>query len=699
MRWFLNFVANNLIAVFVIAVIALIVVPLPTPLLDLMFIFSISASVIILLMTMYIRGPLEFSIFPSVLLVTTLLRIALNISSTRLILTNNGQAGQVIKTFGEFVLRGNIVVGLVIFTIIVIVQYLVITKGAERIAEVAARFTLDAMPGKQMAIDADLNSGLINETEARGRREKIQRESDFYGAMDGATKLVKGDAIASIIIAVINLVGGIIIGMVQGGGTFGEVVQIYSIATVGDGLVSQIPALVISIATAMVVTRAASEGNLNVEAGKQFLSQPTSLLIAGGVLICFCFVPGMPKPQLIALAAVYIFFGVRLLREQTLLAPALAGVGADGRQEVSETEFYRNIDNIYSILPVETIEMEFGYSLIPLVEEKSGGFIDRVVLFRRQFALDMGMVVPAVRLRDNGQLNPNQYVIKLKGEEVARGEILVDYYLALDPGNLEQEVDGIETIEPAYGIPSRWITPDKRELAEIYGYTVIDALSVMVTHLSEVIKAHAAELFSRQDLLSLLDNVRQYNAPLVDEVTPALLSYGNLQKLLSNLLREGIPIRDVETILETVADYAGSVRDVDLLTEYARQRLKRTITRRYAEHGLIRVLTLDAEIENMIIAGVKQSEHSTYLSIPPESIQDVVHSLMEHMNRLKDIITTPIVVTSPGVRMYFHRITEQFCPSVAVLSFNEIDSSVRIQSVGVLTLGAAARQGQTAERR
>ncbi|MDR1603240.1 MAG: flagellar biosynthesis protein FlhA [Gracilibacteraceae bacterium] len=685
MRAFLRFVSGNVIAVFVIAIIALIIVPLPTPLLDLMFIFSISVSIIILLITMYIRGPLEFSIFPSVLLITTLLRIALNISSTRLILSNGGQAGQVIKTFGEFVLRGNIVVGLVIFTIIVIVQYLVITKGAERIAEVAARFTLDAMPGKQMAIDADLNSGLINETEARGRREKIQRESDFYGAMDGATKLVKGDAIASIIIAIINLVGGIVIGMVQGGGTFAEVVQIYSIATVGDGLVSQIPALIISIATAMVVTRAASEGNLNMEAGRQFLSQPTALMIAGGVLLCFCLVPGMPKLQLIALAGLYLFFSVRLFRDQARLQPALAGPG-DARPEMSETDFYRNIDNIYSVLPVETIEMEFGYSLIPLVEEKTGGFIDRVVLFRRQFALDMGMVVPAVRLRDNGQLNPNQYVIKLKGEEVAKGEILVDYYLALDPGNLEQEVDGIETIEPAYGIPSRWITPDKRELAEIYGYTVIDALSVMVTHLSEVIKAHAAELFSRQDLLSLLDNVRQYNAPIVDEVVPALLSQGNLQKVLGNLLREGIPIRDVETILEAVADYAATVRDVDLLTEYARQRLKRTITRRYAEHGLIRVLTLDADIENQIIAGVKQSEHSTYLSLPPENIQGIVHNLMEHMNRLKDLISTPIVVTSPGVRMYFHRITEQFCPSVVVLSFNEIDSSVQIQSVGAVTL-------------
>jgi flagellar biosynthesis protein FlhA len=685
MRNIIRLVSENAIAVFVIMIIALIVVPLPTPLLDLMFIFSISISIIILLMTMYMNGPLEFSIFPSVLLITTLLRISLNISSTRLILSNSGQAGAVIKTFGEFVLRGNIVVGLVIFVIIVIVQYLVITKGAERIAEVAARFTLDAMPGKQMAIDADLNSGLINESDARERRSKIQRESDFFGAMDGATKLVKGDAIASIIIAIINLVGGILIGMVQGGGTLGEVVQIYSIATVGDGLVSQIPALIISIATAMIVTRAAAAGSLSMEAGKQFLSQPVSLIIAGSVLVFFCFVPGMPKPQLIFLAALYLFFGVKLYREEHA-APILATAGEAARAAPSETDFYRNIDNIYSILPVETIEMEFGYSLIPLVEEKSGGFIDRVVLFRRQFALDMGMVVPAVRLRDNGQLNPNQYVVKMKGEEVARGEILVDYYLALDPGGLELEIEGIDTIEPAYGIPSKWITQDKRELAEIYGYTVIDSLSVMVTHLSEVIRSHACELFSRQDLLSILDNVKQYNSPLVEEVAPTLISYSNLQKILSNLLREGIPIRDMESILETVSDYAGGVRDVDLLTEYVRQKLKRTITRRFAENGQIRVLTLEADIENLIISGVKQSEHATYLSIPPDSIQKIVHNLMEQMNQIKDLVNAPIVVTSPGIRLYFRRITEQFCPSVVVLSFNEIDNTVQIQSIGTIAM-------------
>lgn len=690
MKKLLAYISDNLIAVLVISIVALIIVPLPTFILDLMFLLNITVSLIILLITMYIKGPLEFSIFPSVLLITTLLRISLNISSTRLILGNGGQAGAVIKTFGEFVLQGNIVVGFVIFIIIVIVQFLVITKGAERIAEVAARFTLDAMPGKQMAIDADLNAGLITEQDARLRRSNIQRESDFYGAMDGATKLVKGDAISSIIITLINLIGGIIIGLVQGGNTFGEVLSIYSIATVGDGLVSQIPALLISIATGMVVTRAASENNLNFDATKQFFSQPVTLMIAGFVLLFFILIPGMPVPQLLILSSLLLFSGYRILREQSKLelVPETGELSSEEEPaEVSETDFYRNIDNIYSILPIEPIEMEFGYSLIPLVDEASGGnFIDRVVMFRRQFALEMGMVVPSVRLRDNGLLNPNQYVIKLKGEEIARGEILVDYFLALDPGELDTEIDGIDTIEPAYGIPSKWITADKKELAEIYGYTVIDSLSVMLTHLSELIKNNAHELFGRQDLTALLDNLKQYNAAIVEEVVPQIISLSNLQKLLCNLLQEHIPIRDMESIMETISEYGPTVRDVDLLGEYVRQKLKRTITRKFAENGEIRVILLDAEIENMIVNSIKQNEHSTYLSIAPDVIQQMVGSLEGQLEKVKNVVNIPIVLTSPVVRMYFRRIIEQFLPNVIVLSFNEIDNMVRIQSVGNITL-------------
>lgn len=686
----LGFISNNIVAVFVVMIIGLIIVPLPTFFLDFMFLVNISISLIILLITMYIKGPLEFSIFPSLLLVTTLLRVSLNISSTRWILSNGGHAGAVIETFGTFVLQGNIVVGFVIFIIIVLVQFLVITKGAERVAEVAARFTLDAMPGKQMAIDADLSAGVITEAQARERRENIQREADFYGAMDGATKLVKGDAIASIIITMINFVGGMIIGMVMDGGSFGDVLQIYSIATVGDGLVSQIPALLISIATGMIVTRAASQDSLSMDVTGQFLNQPTALIIAGAVMLIFCFIPGMPKFQLLVLSAFFLFFGYRLIRMQNHAAVVGAGSEVDENMaptEVSETDFYRNIDNIYSLLPVEPIEMEFGYSLIPLVDEGSGGsFIDRVVMFRRQFALDMGMVIPSVRLRDNGQLNPNQYVIKFKGEEAARGEVLVDYYLALDPGNVEREIDGIDTIEPAYGIPSKWITEDKKEMAEIYGYTVIDPLSVMLTHLSEVIKAHAHELFSRADLESTLETVKQTNSRLVEEVVPNMISHSNLQKVLCNLLKEAIPIRDMESILETVAEYAPTVRDTDILTEYVRQKLKRTITRKFAENGILQVITLDASIEQMILSSINKNDTSSYLSLDPNIIQDMMTNMMTQIDAIKDTVNIPVILTSPIVRMYFQRVAEQFYPNIAVLSFNEIDNTVQIQAVGNVSL-------------
>ena len=494
---------KNVVVVFVIMIVALIIIPLPPFFLDFMFIMSISISLMILLTTMFIKGPLEFSIFPSMLLITTLLRLSLNISSTRLILSNSGQAGQVIATFGSFVLQGNAVVGFIVFIIIVIVQFIVITKGAERIAEVSARFTLDAMPGKQMAIDADLSSGLINEQEAKERRKNIQRESEFFGAMDGATKLVKGDAIASIIIAFVNLIAGTVIGMVQGGMTFTQVLTVYSIATVGDGLVSQIPALMISTATGMVVTRAASDGNLNEDVKNQFLSQPRVLVIAGMVILLMAFIPGAPILQIGVISLILIGLGISLIRSSTVKKEKeeIKELQDFVAEESNEARYYRNIDNVYNLLGVEPIEMEFGYSLLPLVDEQSGGsFIDRIVIFRKQFAMDMGVVIPTVRLRDNGLINPNQYLIKIKGEEVARGEVLVDYYLALDPGNSTGTIDGIDTIEPAYEIPGKWITENQREMAEVYGYTVIDSLSVIVTHMSEIVKRHIHELVSRQDI-------------------------------------------------------------------------------------------------------------------------------------------------------------------------------------------------------
>ncbi len=682
-------ILNNSITLFIIAVILMIIIPLPPFFLDLMFIINISISIIILLTTMYIKEALEFSVFPSLLLITTLFRLSLNVSSTRLILTNGGDAGAVIATFGNFVLQGNAVVGFIIFLIIVLVQFVVITKGAERVAEVTARFTLDAMPGKQMAIDADLSSGIITEQEAKRRRNNIQREADFYGAMDGATKFVKGDSIMSIIITGINFLGGVIIGMVQGGATFAEVLQTYSIATVGDGLVSQIPALLISTATSMIVTRAASESSLNVDLTNQIKSQPLVLIISGIVILSMAAIPGFPPVQVLVLAAALIFLGIRLLKTQSDYSTKEdepAEKDAEGVQE-SEEEHFRNIDNIYELIQIDPIEMEVGYSLIPLVDESSGGnFIDRVVMFRRQFAQEMGMVIPSVRLRDNGYLNPNEYVIKIKGEEVARGEILVEYYLALDPGSLSGEVDGIETIEPAYGIPSRWITKDKKELAEVYGYTVIDPLSVLITHLSEVIKIHAHELLSRQDLNQLLSNVKKSNESLVEEVVPGIVSHGNLQKILGNLLKEGIPVKDLETILETISDYGTSVKDTEMLTEYVRQSLKRTITHKWSEGGQIRVITLSTDVEKLIINAISKNDRGSYLSIDPELMQKLVSQLIEQINKLKSEINIPIILTSPFVRGYFRKLLDQFYPKAVVLSFNEIDNSVQIQALGNIAI-------------
>ena len=680
---------KNVVVIFVIMIVALIIIPLPPFFLDFMFIMSISISLMILVTTMFIKGPLEFSVFPSLLLITTLLRLALNISSTRLILSNHGQAGQVIATFGSFVLGGNAVVGFIVFVIIVVVQYIVITKGAERIAEVAARFTLDAMPGKQMAIDADLSSGLISEEEAKERRRNIQRESEFFGAMDGATKLVKGDAIASIIIALINLIGGTIIGMVQGGMSFSQVLTVYSIATVGDGLVSQIPALMISTATGMVVTRAASESNLNEDVKKQMLSQPRVLVISGLVILCMCLIPGAPAIQIGILAAILIFLGISLMRSESARKQKeeIAEMQELLAEESSEANYYRNIDNVYNLLGVEPIEMEFGYSLLPLVDEAAGGsFIDRIVIFRKQFALEMGVVIPTVRLRDNGLINPNQYLIKIKGEEVARGEVLVDYYLALDPGTSTGPIEGIDTIEPAYEIPGKWITESEREMAEIYGYTVIDALSVIVTHMSEVIKRHIHELISRQDVNILLQNVAKCNKAIVDDVIPNIISVSDLQKILVNLLKEGIPIRDMESILETIGDHGATIKDTDMLTEYVRQRLRRTITRKYTDGKSIKVISLDQGIENTILSSAKKSEHGTYLALEPQVVQRIIESVSEQIERVKDLIHHPIILTSPIVRIYFKRLIDQFLPNLTVLSFNEIDSNIQIQAIGIIQL-------------
>nr|WP_315024595.1 flagellar biosynthesis protein FlhA [uncultured Aminipila sp.] len=682
---------DHVVALFVLMVVVLLVVPLNPFILDMMFIINITVSLIILLTTMYISEALEFSIFPSLLLITTLFRLSLNISSTRLILTEQGAAGQVIATFGNFVLRGNIVVGVIIFLILVLVQFIVITKGAERVAEVAARFTLDAMPGKQMAIDADLSSGLITEDEARTRRSKIQRESDFYGAMDGATKIVKGDAIMSIIITLINFIAGTIIGVVQSGLPFAQVLNIYSIATIGDGLVSQIPALLISTATGMIVTRSVAEGTLSEDVIKQFTSQPKVLIISGGVMLLLNLIPGAPHTQPTILGIFLIALGFRLLKsraaEEQQLGMAEAEADIYPEEQFDENAYFKDINNIYSLINVEPIEMEFGYSLIPLVDESSGGnLINRIVIFRRQFAQEMGFVVPSVRLRDSAALNANQYVIKLKGEEIARGELLVDYYLALQPPRPAGDIDGIDTIEPAYGIPSKWITPEKRDMAEVYGYTVIDPLSVMLTHLSETVRRHAHELLTRAEVIQIIENTKKTSPELTEEAVPNVISYGTLQKVLYNLLKEGIPIKDMITILESLIDSAQGTNDIDVMTENVRSALKRTITRRFCENGQLKVVTLDSEIEKAVLSSLTRSEQGIYLALSPDLIQKIVTQLGEHIGKFKELNTVPVILTSNVIRVYFYRLIEQFYPNVYVLAFNEVANNVQIQALGNISM-------------
>ncbi|MCL2633507.1 MAG: flagellar biosynthesis protein FlhA [Oscillospiraceae bacterium] len=690
---------DNIFAVFVIVIVLGIVIPLNRiwggALIDFLLLINVSVAIVILLMTMYIKESLEFSIFPSILLITTVFRLALSISTTRGIL-QDAFAGRVIETYGNFVMGGNAVVGFIIFIIIVITNFLVITKGAERVSEVAARFTLDAMPGKQMAIDADLNTGAITDEEAKIRRIKIQREADFFGSMDGAAKFVKGDAIMSIITALVNLIAGGILGMVMLEMSFEQVLDKYFLLTVGDGLSSQIPALLISVATGMMVTRAASDDSFNADIKKQFTQNPTIMFITGGTLLVLMFIPGFPKPILFIIGVSLILFGFQIRRlikvrveeelliaQQTEMAEMASLPGGAGGDE----DYYRNIDNVFKLLSVEQIEMEFGYSLLHLVDEKSGGnTIERVVLFRKQFATEMGMVFPSVRMRNNPEINPNQYLIKIKGEEVARGEILTDHYLAIDNGDVTTPVDGIDTIEPAFGIPARWISEDKKVMADVAGYTLIDPVSVMITHLSEIIRSYCHEILSRQDVKTMVDNMKQNNPAVVEDLIPGIVSVGYLQKVLCMLLKESVPIRDMETILEALAENTGSLKDIDIAVEYVRQALRRTITRRFSDANSLRVITLDPRIEDTIIANVKKSERGSYLSLDPDMVQQIMANATDAFDKVRDVIPDIIVLTSPIVRVYFKKLVDQFIPNVTVLSYNEIDNTAQIQSIGNITL-------------
>lgn len=688
---------DNAISLMVVVIVLFLVIPLPAPVLDVLIVINISLSIMILMITMSISEALEFSIFPSLLLVTTLFRLGLNVSSTRLILSKGGQAGVVIKSFGNLITQGNIVIGILIFLIIVLVQFIVITKGAERVSEVAARFTLDAMPGKQMAIDADLSSGLIDEKEARLRRYKIQKEADFYGAMDGATKIVKGDAVMSLIITVINFVAGLVIGIVQGGSDIQTVLNVYSIATIGDGLVSQLPALMISTATGMIVTRSVSDGSLNTDVVSQFKAQPRAILATGIILLLLGIFPGTPTLPLLLVGACLTAGGVvgeqRMEKEKVHQEQEAAVQAEQPPPEVaaaSEADYYKDINNVYSLLTVEPIEMEFGYSLIPLVDESSGGkLISRIVIFRRQYAQDMGFVIPSIRLHDGAGLGTNQYIIRIRGEEVARGEVLVDYYLALEPPNPAGQIDGIEAIEPAYGIPSRWILPENKEMAEIYGYTVITPLTVMLTHLSETIKRHAYELLGRTEVMQLVEHLKKTDPDLVADAIPNIITYAGLEKILRNLLKESIPIRDLGLILEAIVD-AGPNRDADAVTEQVRTRLSRTITRRFCENGQLRVVTLDAEVEKKILSALTKNEQGVYLALSPDIMQQIMAQLGELRKKFQELSQTPVVLTSQVIRVYLSRLIAQFYPDVYVLSFHEITSNIQIQAIGNITLQAQA---------
>ena len=695
MKRLLGKALDNAISLGVVIIVLFLIIPIRTELLDFLLIINIGLSIMILMITMNISETLEFSIFPSLLLVTTLFRLGLNVSSNRAILSK-GYAGEVIQNFGNLITGGNIVVGVVIFLIIVLVQFIVITKGAERVAEVAARFTLDAMPGKQMAIDADLSSGLIDEQTARLRRGKIQKEADFYGAMDGATKIVKGDAVMSLLITLINFVGGVIIGMVMGGGDFSTVLQKYSIVTIGDGLVSQLPALMISTATGMIVTRSVSEGSLNKDVVGQFKAQPRAILTTGIILIFLALIPNTPHLALFAGGGALIAGGWAI--ERRMKQEAAEAAVAEEQKPAEETapgesDYYKDINNVYSLLTVEPIEMEFGYSLIPLVDENRGGkLISRIVIFRRQYAQDMGFVIPSIRLHDASSLGTNQYVIRIRGEEVARGEILVDYYLALEPSNPLGEIDGIETVEPSYGIPSRWILPEKKEMAEIYGYNVIDPLSVMLKHLSETVKRYAYELLNRAETMQLVENLKRTSPELVEEVVPNVVSYATLEKVLRNLLKEGVPIRDLGIILETLADALGQNRDIDAATEKVRGALARTITRRFCEDGQLRVVTLDAEVERKIISSLTRSEQGVYLALGSDLMQQIITQVADYVRKFNELSQPPILLVSQVIRGYFSRMITQFYPNVYVLSFNEVTSSVQIQAIGNITQEAPVRK-------
>lgn len=681
---FIQKYSDVLIAVAIVIIVVMMIIPLPTLLLDLLICLNITIALLVVMSVIYNKEALDLSIFPSLLLVTTLFRLALNISSTRLILLD-GYAGEVITAFGNFVVGGNPVVGFIVFIILVGINFIVITKGSERVAEVSARFTLDAMPGKQMAIDADLNQGAITDAQAKVRREKIQHEADFFGAMDGASKFVKGDAIAAIVIMLINISGGFVIGMLQRNLSALQALQQYTLLTVGEGLVSQIPALLISTATGLIVTRAGAEGNLGADMVSQLFRNDRIFFILSGVLAFFAIVPGLPGIPFSVLAVLCFFIG-RALKQGTA---ATAAQEAKTEKSVQQQQKKKatSPENIVSLLQVDPMELEIGYSLIPLVDTGQGGdLLDRIVMIRRQCALELGLVVPTIRIRDNIQIKPNAYIIKLKGVEIAKGELMLDHYLAMNSGTVFEEVPGIETTEPAFGLPALWIPESEREQAELNGYTVVDAVSVLATHLTEVIKSHAAEILGRQEAQNLVDNLKKTNKALVEEVVPDLLTVGEVQKVLQNLLAERISIRDMETIFEVLSDYARATKDTEILTEYVRHAMARQITQANVQNGQLPCVTLDPALENRIAGGVQRTDRGSYVSLDPDSMKKLVDSLNNELQKLTNMGYQPIVLTSPAVRLYFRKLVERSVPGIIVLSQAEIEQNVEIQILGVVKI-------------
>ena len=681
---FIQKYSDVLIAVAIVIIVVMMIIPLPTLLLDLLICLNITIALLVVMSVIYNKEALDLSIFPSLLLVTTLFRLALNISSTRLILLD-GYAGEVITAFGNFVVGGNPVVGFIVFIILVGINFIVITKGSERVAEVSARFTLDAMPGKQMAIDADLNQGAITDAQAKVRREKIQHEADFFGAMDGASKFVKGDAIAAIVIMLINISGGFVIGMLQRNLSALQALQQYTLLTVGEGLVSQIPALLISTATGLIVTRAGAEGNLGADMVSQLFRNDRIFFILSGVLAFFAIVPGLPGIPFSVLAVLCFFIG-RALKQSTAVTAAQEAKTEKSVQQQQKKKA-TSPENIVSLLQVDPMELEIGYSLIPLVDTGQGGdLLDRIVMIRRQCALELGLVVPTIRIRDNIQIKPNAYIIKLKGVEIAKGELMLDHYLAMNSGTVFEEVPGIETTEPAFGLPALWIPESEREQAELNGYTVVDAVSVLATHLTEVIKSHAAEILGRQEAQNLVDNLKKTNKALVEEVVPDLLTVGEVQKVLQNLLAERISIRDMETIFEVLSDYARATKDTEILTEYVRHAMARQITQANVQNGQLPCVTLDPALENRIAGGVQRTDRGSYVSLDPDSMKKLIDSLNNELQKLTNMGYQPIVLTSPAVRLYFRKLVERSVPGIIVLSQAEIEQSVEIQILGVVKI-------------